>query len=206
MDANLVFTPGVEFQFDEAVTLRATQGAVVGDGFPPSVVEGAGIGDEHAVVGEPTLHGALVFFHLSLANGDVAAVGDDFLPVLHEDLLDVAAFGKKEEARGFAVEAVNSVDGKGPVLALHVFVENVLHGLSPAARQRIGEDAVGFFHDNEEGVFIDEFHPAAIQGMFVPLVANLHQHAGAQGCVELCGDFLVNINHALRQQLLDSSA
>lgn len=64
---------------------------------------------ESFVVIEPRTDGACVAFHAAFDDGFVAAVGDDVLPMLHENLLHITAFGKDHKARSVAVETVDGM-------------------------------------------------------------------------------------------------
>ncbi len=154
------------------------------------------------VVVEPRADGTCVTFHPSLDHGLIAAVGDDFLPMLHENLLHITAFGKDHEARGVAVETMNRMRADRFVAALEVFVEDALDVVLTSFERCIGEDAWGFIDNDEEGVLIDNVYKRVVQTMNVAATGNLDELSCLQRGVVLRGDDFIDIDHALRQQLL----
>ncbi len=206
MDTNLILASCVEFELDERHIVGTFECAVVCDGILSAVVDWRRIGDKHTVVHQPRGDGAVVFLHLALADGDVATVGDNVLPVVDEGLLYVDGLGEDEESGSLAVKTVDGVDGSTFLLSLHVLVEHTFHGLLPLSAGRAGEDAVLLLDNNDESVLVDDAHQLVVELMYVAFLGNLHELSGLQRGVELCGYLMVYIHHLVCQQFLCTCA
>ena len=166
VDADLVFAPRFEFQFEERIASVGAHGAVVRDGILAAAwVVGRGVGEICLIVFQPTFHRALGLLRLARDEGVVASVGHDVAPVVLQDLLRFERLGIDEQAGGVAVEAMHHVRPLLDVAFVEIIVENSLDA-ERMVRGGHRKDADALLNNHEVLVFVNEFHEIASQLRF----------------------------------------
>ena len=199
VDADLVFAPRFEFQFEERIVSVGAHGAVVRDGILAAAwVVGRGVGEICLIVFQPTFHRALGLLRLARDEGVIAAVGNDVAPVVLQNLLRFERLGIDKQAGGVAVEAMHHVRPLLDVAFVEIIVENSLDA-ERMVRGGHRKDADALLNNHEVLVFVNQFHEIAAQLRFGLRLADFHRHAGAQGEVVGTCYLFVNEHAAARE-------
>lgn len=205
MDANLVFPPRFELILHERMFGRAVEHVEMGDGVFSTVIDGRRIGDVGLVVLQPVGNRTLVFGHFATDDGHIAAVIDDFVPIMLENLLGFHVLRINHQAARVAVEAMNDVGTAFLTGFLEIVVEHALHVERLVAGGH-RKDANVFLDDDKPAILIDEFHVAALELVVFLRLADSDFHAFLQRKIELRDAFSIDFDAASLQRGLDFRA
>ena len=195
VDANLIFSARFKLQFHEAIALICAECMEVSDSIFASVVCRTAISEIGLVVLEPGFDGSCLLFHASGSKCDVATVGDDFAPVVLEDLFCFERLGVDEKTARVAVETMDDVGGTLLVAFVEIVVE---YGLDTelVVVGGHGEDADVLLDDADVAVFIDELDELADELHAFFALGDFDCHSRTEGVVVLGNVLAVNADTA----------
>ena len=128
VDAYLVLTAGVEFEFHESVTVLASQHLEAGHGKLTFLGIIGDVDFVFGVLGEIGAYGAFVVVDRAFNHSHIGAIEHHVVPVVLHSLLSFDIFGEHHQAGSVAVEAMHHKDFLARVDPFHILFKDGVGG------------------------------------------------------------------------------
>ena len=203
VDTDLVLTTRLQLKLHQRVLRGACHHVVVGHGILTAIIHRRRIGHISLIVLQPVGHRTLIVLHLSGADGHIAAVIHDIVPVVLQNLLRLHVLRIHHQSAGVTVQTMHHVGGTLLTRLLKIVVEHRLH-VQTGVTSRHRKDANGLLHHDEPLVLIHDLHITALEALLVALsLAHGNLHAPLQGEVKLAHGLAVHLDTSALQRRLD---
>ena len=176
---------------------------IMGNGIFAAIVDRRRIGYVGLIVFQPVLNRTVVLLNLSRANGYIATVVDDIMPVVLEDLLRLHIFCINHQAAGFAVETMHHVCRTLLARLFEIVVEDALH-IQRRVSASHRKNALSLLYYDEPTVLIHYLHPTAFEPLLVAFrLAHRNLHAFLKREIKLRHRLAVHLDAPALQRRLD---
>ncbi len=144
-----------------------------------AVVELARIGYKLSVVFEPRAYSTLLFAHLAVHQGHIAAVVNCVFPVLLKFQGDLLVFCEQQQTGGVTVQTVYGMRMTLLMIGFKILIQNALNCLFLSG-WRVAKNAVPLLNYEQILIFVNYPYPWAFKRLAALVSADFYLHSGGK--------------------------